>query len=48
MNVNTFEEALEIDIDAISDKLQAVGYKIATIDNTIASFCKELNIKTPF
>ncbi|MFK7100945.1 type I restriction-modification system subunit M [Flavobacterium oreochromis] len=46
--VNTFEEAVEIDINAIADKLQAVDNKMAAVDTTIASFCKELNIKTPF
>lgn len=46
--VNTFEEAIEINIDAIADKLQAVDNKMEAVDNTIASFCTELNIKTPF
>lgn len=46
--VNTFEEAIEINIDAIADKLKSVDEKMAAVDNTIASFCKELNIKTPF
>jgi type I restriction enzyme M protein len=46
--VNTFEEAIEINIDAIADKLQSVDTKMKEVDNTITSFCKELNIKTPF
>jgi type I restriction enzyme M protein len=46
--VNTFEEAIEIDIDALADKIQAIDIKMKEVNNTIASFCKELNIKTPF
>jgi type I restriction enzyme M protein len=46
--VNTFEEAIEININAVADKLQAIDDKIKSVDNSIASFCKELNIKTPF
>jgi type I restriction enzyme M protein len=46
--VNTFEEALEINIDTIADKLNSIDTKMQTVDNTIALFCKELNIKTPF
>lgn len=46
--VNTFEDAIEINIDAIADKLQVVNNKMNEVDNTIASFCKELKIKTPF
>jgi type I restriction enzyme M protein len=46
--VNTFVEAVEIDINAIAEKLQAVDAKMKEVDNIIASFCKELNVKTPF
>jgi type I restriction enzyme M protein len=46
--VNTFEEAIEIDIDALAVKIQAIDIKMKEVNNTIASFCKELNIKTPF
>jgi len=46
--VNTFEVAIEINIDAIAVKLQAVDNKMKEVDNTISKFCKELNIKTPF
>jgi type I restriction enzyme M protein len=46
--VNTFEEAIEIKIDVVAEKLKAIDNKMAAVDNTIASFCKELNIKTPF
>lgn len=46
--VNTFEEATAIDVNAVADKLQSIDIKMNTVDKTIASFCKELNIKTPF
>jgi type I restriction enzyme M protein len=46
--VNTFEEAIEINIDAISEKLHSLDAKMKDVDTTIASFCNELNIKTPF
>jgi type I restriction enzyme M protein len=46
--VNTFEEVIEINIDTIAEKLNSVDAKMKDVDNTIASFCTELNIKTPF
>jgi type I restriction enzyme M protein len=46
--VNTFEDAVEINIDAIAEKLKSIDDKMKDVDNTIASFCKVLNIKTPF
>ena len=46
--VNTFEEAVEININSIADKLQNIDNKMQSVDKTIESFCKELNIKTPF
>jgi type I restriction enzyme M protein len=46
--VNTFEEAIEININVISEKLQAIDNKMKSVDITIASFCNELNIKKPF
>ena len=46
--VNTFEDAVEINIDLIADKLQLVNNKMKEVDITIESFCNELNIKTPF
>ncbi|EMY3553590.1 type I restriction-modification system subunit M [Flavobacterium psychrophilum] len=46
--VNTFEDAIAIDINTVADKLQAIDKKMQSVDNTISSFCKELNIKTPF
>ena len=46
--VNTFEEAEIIDVNAVADAIQDLDKKMKAIDLTIASFCKELNIKTPF
>jgi type I restriction enzyme M protein len=46
--VNTFEEAISIDVNAVAEKIQGLDAKMSEVDKTIASFCKELNIKTPF
>lgn len=46
--VNTFTEAISINLDEVSDKLQGLDIKIKTVDRTILSFCNELNLKTPF
>ncbi len=46
--VDTFEAEESIDIDAIAKELKALDGTIATTDKTIAQFCAELNISTPF
>lgn len=46
--VNTFEEAESIDINAVAQELQVLDKTIAETDNALATFCKELGIKTPF
>ncbi len=46
--VNTFEEAEAIDINAVAQQLQDLDKQIAETDKTIAAFCKELGINTPF
>ena len=46
--VDTFEAEESIDINAIAKELQAVDQHINETDKTIASFCVELNISTPF
>jgi type I restriction enzyme M protein len=46
--VNTFEEAEAIDINAVALELQALDKQIAQTDKTIAAFCMELGINTPF
>jgi len=46
--VDTFEAEAEIDIEAIAQEIKALDETIATTDKTIAAFCKELGISTPF
>jgi len=46
--VDTFEEEEPIDLDAVSSELKALEENINTTNTTIASYCSELNIATPF
>ena len=46
--VDTFEEEEVIDLDKVSSELKALEIEMKTSDETIASFCRELNISTPF
>ncbi|MCG2462203.1 type I restriction-modification system subunit M [Flavobacteriaceae bacterium F89] len=46
--VDTFEEEEPIDIEAVANEIQALDADLQETDTLIASFCKELNIKTPF
>lgn len=46
--VDTFEEEEVIDLDKVSSELKALEIDMKTNDETIASFCRELNISTPF
>lgn len=46
--VDTFEEEEVIDLLSISKELKQLDIEIAETDKRIASYCKELNIKTPF
>jgi type I restriction enzyme M protein len=46
--VDTFEAENSIDINAIAQELVTLEKHIAETDATIAEFCKELNISTPF
>lgn len=46
--VDTFEEEEPIDLDEVSEKLKSLEDGISEVDSTIADFCKQLNIKTPF
>jgi type I restriction enzyme M protein len=46
--VDTFEEEEPIDINAVADDIQALDIEITETDKRIASYCTELNIKTPF
>lgn len=46
--VDTFEEEEPVDLDIVSNELQSLESDMSDTDTTIADFCKELNIKTPF
>ncbi|CAM3527524.1 type I restriction-modification system subunit M [Arcobacter aquimarinus] len=46
--IDTFEEEEVIDLDKVSSELKALEIDMKTNDETIASFCRELNISTPF
>ncbi|WP_046744907.1 type I restriction-modification system subunit M [Kordia zhangzhouensis] len=46
--VDTFEEEEPIDLNEVANALQAIETDIAEVDSTIADFCQQLNIKTPF
>jgi len=46
--VDTFEDEEPIDLDAVSNQLKEVAETLEATDKTIADFCTELNIKTPF
>jgi type I restriction enzyme M protein len=46
--VDTFEAEARIDINAIASEIQTLDKQISTTDKTIADFCAELNIVTPF
>ncbi len=46
--VDTFEDEEPIDIDSVATEIQKVDEALEANETLIASFCKELNIKTPF
>jgi type I restriction enzyme M protein len=46
--VDTFEEEDAIDLQAITQELRALAHESKTTDDTIAGFCRELGIETPF
>jgi type I restriction enzyme M protein len=46
--VDTFEAEDEIDIDAIANEIKAIDESMQVTDQTIAEYCKELGIATPF
>ncbi|WP_299047647.1 type I restriction-modification system subunit M [uncultured Polaribacter sp.] len=46
--VDTFEEEEPIDVDAVATEIQSLDDDLKANETLIASFCKELNIKTPF
>ena len=46
--VDTFEEEEVIDLDKVSSELKALEIEMKITDETITSFCRELNISTQF
>lgn len=46
--VDTFEVEEVIDIEAIAQEIKVIDETITTTEKTIAKFCAELNISTPF
>ena len=46
--VDTFEEEEAIDLQAITEELRTLATQSKTTDATIANFCTELGIQTPF
>jgi type I restriction enzyme M protein len=46
--VDTFEEEETVDISTVASELKVLEFEIKSTDETIAGFCKELNIQTPF
>ena len=46
--VDTFEEEEPVDIEAVAAELRELESEMTATDNTIAGFCKQLNISTPF
>jgi type I restriction enzyme M protein len=46
--VDTFEAEESIDINAIANELKALETEMKSTDESIAAFCMELGIETPF
>jgi type I restriction enzyme M protein len=46
--VDTFEEEELVDIKAVASELKALEAEMRSTDETIAVYCRELNIPTPF
>jgi type I restriction enzyme M protein len=46
--VDTFEEEEEIDIGTVATEIETLDIDLEENETLIASFCEELNIKTPF
>ena len=46
--VDSFEMEESIDIDAVAGKLKMLEKEMKATDSSIADFCKQLNISTPF
>lgn len=46
--VDTFEEEEPIDIDVVAKDIKSLDHELEETDKELESFCKELNISTPF
>jgi len=46
--VDTFEEEERVDLQVVSAELKALDKEMAATDKTIADFCEQLGIDTPF
>ncbi len=46
--VDTFEADIDIDIEAVAEEIKELDEYIKSTNKTIAKFCKELKISTPF
>lgn len=46
--VDTFEDEVIVDLDAVTERLRAIDEDLAEVDEEITTFCVELNIATPF
>ena len=46
--VDTFEEEEDVDLEQVSQEIQSIEEELSETNKTIHSFCKELNISTPF
>ncbi|GGG09029.1 type I restriction-modification system subunit M [Dokdonia pacifica] len=46
--VDTFEDEVIIDLDAVTTRLRTIEAQLAEVDEEIAGYCEELNIATPF
>jgi type I restriction enzyme M protein len=46
--VDTFEEEEPVDLVSVSKGLKAIDSDMTTTDATIADYCKQLDIDTPF
>jgi type I restriction enzyme M protein len=46
--VDTFEDEIIIDLDAVTARLRTIDEQLAEVDEEIAGYCEELNIPTPF
>ncbi len=46
--VDTFEEEEDVDLEQVSQEIQSLEKDLSETNQTIHSYCKELNISTPF